>query len=366
MTRTERLGVPGTGPYLIHSYARTKKKTARLVLVRNPHFRAWSAAAQPAGYPDRIVLTYNEARGRQLTAVEHGQADVMNAPPPPRLHEIATRFAAQVHVFPESQHVCDLPQHAGAAVRQPRSPAGGQLRDRSRCRPWPQFGGLNAAAATCQILPPGTTGYRPYCPYTLHPGGGTWSAPDLARARRLVAASGTYGQKVVFWTGNKPIQLELGRLALATLKKLGYAATLKVLGQDKRGNDTYFNAINDSRTRAQVGFYAWEADFPSAASFLGPLFTCQARRLASSDNEDASQLCNPRIDRAFERALAGETTTAPSATSAAWSAVDRKITDLAPWAPLVNSRVFVVVSRRVGNVQSSPVWGLIYDQMWVK
>ena len=280
----------------------------------------------------------------------------MNSPPPPRLHEIATRYAAQVHVFPESDTFAiffntQVPPFDNLAARQ----AVNFAIDRGAAVA--QFGGLNGAAATCQILPPGTTGYRPYCPYTLHPGGGTWSAPDLARARRLVAASGTYGQKVVFWTGNKPIQLEVGRLALATLKKLGYAATLKVLGQDKKGDDTYFNAINDSRSRAQVGFYAWGADFPSAASYLEPLFTCQGRQLASSDNENASLLCDPRIDRAFDRALAGESTAAPSATSAAWSAVDRKITDLAPWAPLVNSRVFVVVSRRVGNVQSSPVLG---------
>jgi len=80
MTRSARLGVPGTGPYMIQSYRTEGKKNGRLVLVRNPRFRAWSAAAQPAGYPDRIILTYNEARGRQLTAVEQGQADVMNSP----------------------------------------------------------------------------------------------------------------------------------------------------------------------------------------------------------------------------------------------------------------------------------------------
>ena len=56
MTRPARLGVPGTGPYMIQSY-----KKSRLVLVRNPRFREWSAAAQPNGYPDRIVVTYARA-----------------------------------------------------------------------------------------------------------------------------------------------------------------------------------------------------------------------------------------------------------------------------------------------------------------
>ena len=57
MTRPARLGVPGTGPYMIQSY-----KKSRLVLVRNPRFREWYAAAQPNGYPDRIVVTYTATR----------------------------------------------------------------------------------------------------------------------------------------------------------------------------------------------------------------------------------------------------------------------------------------------------------------
>jgi hypothetical protein len=34
--------------------------------------------------------------------------------------------------------------------------------------------------------------------------------------------------------------------------------------------------------------------------------------------------------------------------------------------PLVNSREVVFVSRRVGNVQSNPEWGVLFDQMWVR
>ena len=45
--------------------------------------------------------------------------------------------------------------------------------------------------ASCQI-PPGVDGYKRYCPYTVDPDStGTYHGPDLAKARRLVAASGT-------------------------------------------------------------------------------------------------------------------------------------------------------------------------------
>src|SRR6266480_3670040 len=42
---------PGTGPYMWQSY----NPNSQAVLVRNPHFKVWSSAAQPAGYPDKIV-----------------------------------------------------------------------------------------------------------------------------------------------------------------------------------------------------------------------------------------------------------------------------------------------------------------------
>ena len=44
--------LPGTGPYKISRY----QPGASLTLVRNPYFRQWSYAAQPAGYPDVIRI----------------------------------------------------------------------------------------------------------------------------------------------------------------------------------------------------------------------------------------------------------------------------------------------------------------------
>ena len=47
------------------------------------------------------------------------------------------------------------------------------------------YGGPKLASPTCQILPPKFPGYKPYCPYTLHPGT-KWTAPDMAKALALV------------------------------------------------------------------------------------------------------------------------------------------------------------------------------------
>lgn len=356
ITKPARLGIPGTGPYMIRSY-----EHSQLVLVRNPHFRQWSAAAQPDGYPDKIVSTYNGARDQQLTAVEHGKADLMRSPPTPRLDEVTTRYAAQVHIFPTARTYAlflntRVPPFNNLAARRALNYA----IDRSKAIAG--FGGVDAASVTCQILPAGTPAYRPYCPYTLNPAShGVWTGPDLARALRLVAASGTRGQKVIFWTGPHPFELAVGRLAVATLNRLGYRASRKVVG-----GDNYFDAIYDSRTRAQAGFMAWQADYPAASNFFAPLFTCRSFQPASVNNPNAPEICNRHLDQAIDRALTRQTTDTPAASNATWSAVDRLVTDLAPWVPIVNTRDVTVVSRRVGNVQSNTQWGVLEDQIWVR
>ena len=61
-------------------------------------------------------------------------------------------------------------------------------------------GGPIARTSTCQLLPPGMPGYRPICPFTVAPSpAGAWTGPDRAKARRLVAASGTRGTTVAVW-----------------------------------------------------------------------------------------------------------------------------------------------------------------------
>ncbi len=357
LTKPARLGTPGTGPYMIQSYGHSK-----LVLVRNPHFRQWSAAAQPDGYPDKLISVYGGTRDQQLTAVEHGKADLMRSPPAPRLDEVTSRYAAQVHVFPAARTYAlflntRVPPFNNLAARRALNYA----IDRSKASAG--FGEVDARSVTCQILPAGTPAYRPYCPYTLNPTShGVWTGPDIPRALRLVAASGTRGQKVTFWTGPLPFELAVGRLAVATLKRLGYRASWNVVGDD----DKYFEAIYDSRTRAQAGFMAWQADYPAASSFFAPLFTCRSFQPGSVYNLNAPEICNRRLDQAVDQALSRQTTDALGASNATWSAVDRLVTDLAPWVPIANTRDVMVVSRRVGNVQANTQWGVLEDQIWVR
>ena len=66
--------LPATGPYMIASY----RPRHTLRLVRNPHFREWSKAAQPDGYPDEIVFEIGGTPAAAVNDVIHGKADVFS------------------------------------------------------------------------------------------------------------------------------------------------------------------------------------------------------------------------------------------------------------------------------------------------
>ena len=59
--RQARTPLPATGPYMISRYIPGRE----LLMVRNPRFREWSAAAQPAGDPDQILMRLDLSGARQ-------------------------------------------------------------------------------------------------------------------------------------------------------------------------------------------------------------------------------------------------------------------------------------------------------------
>src|SRR5205807_4348524 len=162
--------------------------------VRNPRFREWSPAAQPQGYPDRIVWQLGIPDAAAVTAIEKGTADwLIDGPPSDRVAELKTRYADQIHVYQEPATFAfffntRIPPFNDVRVRQAVSYA----IDRRKVAEL-----YGQAAVTCQVLPPDMAGYRPFCPYTVDPNAnGTWSAPDLAKAERLLSEAHVRGERV--------------------------------------------------------------------------------------------------------------------------------------------------------------------------
>ena len=347
--------IPATGPYMIERY--TPGRGGEVVLVRNPEFIQWSAA-RPNGFPDRIVFRLESDSDRQLNRqvdeVLEGRADLMfHFPPADRTAVLKTTRPGQLHSDPVAATVymflnTHIAPFNDERVRRALNYAvdRGSIRDEV-------FGG--AARVTCQILPPTSPGYVPYCPYTDHPDG-TWTAPDLAKARQLVDASGTAGAKVTVWTAPTPFvpgAMPDARYFVRLLDRLGYNAELKVV-TTRRYNTT----INSRSQHMQIGPLAWGSDYLAESGFLPSLVAC-------GGSFNLSQFCDPEIDARMRKATRLATTD-PQQSHELWSQIEHDLVDQAPWVPLVNPIWTGLVSERLGNYQYHPYWGQLFDQMWVR
>ena len=356
-----RSSLPATGPYEISRFVPGHE----VVLTRNRRFREWSAAAQPAGYPNRVVLRLDGSGGSETASVAAGTTDFVA-----NLGQIPGRSGASFALAHRAQVRVNPLTETSFAFLNVRTAPFDDIRVRralnlalDRTRIVDSYGGALAAQPTCQILPPGIPGYRRYCPYTTDPtANGRWQAPNLALAKRLVAASGTRGMRVTVWNGAgpPPAAVDETRAAVAALDQLGYRATLRLVP-----GDAYFTYTNDSRNRAQVIDGGWSADYAAPDDFIGKLTCSYFVPRDGLDTTDASEYCDPRFDKQVARAAALQTID-PASADALWARLDRKLTDLAVWLPTVTPNEVDLLSSRVGNYQYNPIWGVLLDQLWIR
>jgi YVTN family beta-propeller protein len=349
--------LPATGPYMIATYSPRRL----LRFIRNPFFREWSRAAQPDGYPDRIDIRIAGTADEAIRDVVDGKADVVRLTrpwTPSQLSRLDLQYASQIHSDPR--------WNLQALFLNTRVPPFNRLDARrainlavDRAAATSAWGGRNVAEPTCQLLPPNFPGHRPYCPYTAgSTKSGNWTAPDMAKAKALVARSGTRGMKVTVWAWSQA--KGFNQVAVKVLRSLGYRVAVKpVVG------DRYWGAVGDSRNRAQIGFTGWALDYPDPGAFLAQVFSCAAFLPGDPDNLNPGAFCDPGIDRQMRRAQAEELSDT-TGSRARWQRVDREITDAAPWVPLMVTKDVNFVSKRVGNYQYSPAHGMLIDQLWVR
>jgi YVTN family beta-propeller protein len=352
--------IPTTGPYRVASFDPDRQ----IRLVRNEHFRVWSPDARPDGFPDEIRLHLSDDAEARLRAVEQGAADWVSLAfvsiSPERQRGVLTRYADRFHSDPSPATVwwflnTRVPPFDDLRVRRALNYA----TDRKRLV---ELTG-ELALTTCQILPPSFPGYRPYCPYTRKPNpAGTWTAPDLAKARALVAASGTGGSRVkvpVF--AEDPVPNTVARYFASLLRQLGYRTSTRSFP----GAGEHFAYAADSRNRAQSGPAGWFADAIAASNFFQPVFTCASFVPKSPANQNIFEYCNPQLDAKIKEAAVLQASD-PARANELWSEIDRTLVDQAVAVPWRSPRDKVLVSERVGNYQGHPLWGTLLDQLWVK
>jgi YVTN family beta-propeller protein len=341
--------LPGTGPYKISAY----RPNVALTLVRNPYFRQWPYAAQPAGYPNVIRFEQMADPRKQQSAVETGAADLVdiswNGLP---YRPLAVRYPTRVHpgvkIFTIAFFLnTRLPPFTNTKARQ----AVNYAIDRDQIITFLHLGSPGQATVTCQILPAGFPSFQRYCPHTAGTKDGTWHAPDLTKAVQLAHESGTTGMPVTIWNcGGKP----LGAYLVKLLGRLGYRAAVHDLSCDR------FWALPPTAIKKiqMGGIWGFGADFPTASDFFLPVLTCRSPG-------GMGLYCNPQADKLASQAQAAQLTD-PAAARKLWAQADRIVTDQAPWVSIFNESPTVFVSARAGNYQESPYYGPVLDQIWVR
>jgi peptide/nickel transport system substrate-binding protein len=348
--------VPATGPYRIASY----RPGRDLRVVRNRTFREWSSEAQPQGYPDVVVFRSGFDQAKQVRMVEKGAVDYafqLDFAPAQLIERLATRYPTQLHVNTrEETHYMFLNTRVPPFDNLLARRAANMAVDRAALI---RQMSSTTNAPTCQVLPPNLPGYRPYpCLESQS------SVSVLQAARRLVHQSGTTGAPVVVWTFGPFI--EQARYFVSVLEVLGYRARLKIVPPNPKKPGIYFDAVSDSRTRAQAGSYGWLMDFPSAATFLRVQFSCGAFTPAAPHaTTNVAEFCDRHIDALIDHAAAVQAEDPPAA-SVLWPQVEKAILNKAPIVPTINPSTVTFVSKRLGNYQFNPQWGPLLDQAWVK
>lgn len=347
--------IPGTGAYMFKSYNPNRS----LVLVRNPFFKEWSVKAQPDGFPDQITQSFGLTVEAQITAIQNGQADwTLEQPPADRLSEIGTKFASQVHINPLTAFWY-IPMNTNLAPFNKRKARQAFNYAVDRNAAVKIFGGKNLATPSCQVLPPGFPGHKPYCPYTKNPGT-KWSAPDVAKAKRLVRESGTAGQKVTVVVPDDEVNKAMGVYTQSVLNQIGYKASVKPIS----GN-IFFTFVQNTKNKVQINVQQWYQDYPAASDFLYILFGCASFTPGSDSSINIAGFCDKKIDARMKAALALGARNERAA-NVEWAKIDRAVTDAAPMATLFNPKHVDFVSKRVGNFTFSKQFYWLVSQSWVK
>jgi ABC-type transport system substrate-binding protein len=340
--------IPGTGPY---RFGAVRAREVRFV--RNPFFREWSHAAQPEGNPDSIVWRSARSLESAVKDVEEGRADwLFGLPAPEQLRSLMLRYPAQLHTNPStSVDFVHLNTHRrpfhDVRVRQALNYA----IDRARIARW--YGGPLVATPLCQPLAPGLPGYRRYCPYTRRSrSDGRWSGPDPARACRLVAASGTLGERIDVWAASDfGVPPQVPRYIARVLRLLGYRVRLHLVPAA-----SITLAMRRDFQLSVDG--SWAPDYPAPSAYLPQFFGCRG-------GNSNGYFCDPMLDRRMESATALQLDD-PARAAAIWEQVNRQLVDQAAWVPTVNLQALDFVSKRVRNYRFSPVGGFIAHQAWLR
>jgi peptide/nickel transport system substrate-binding protein len=182
----------------------------------------------------------------------------------------------------------------------------------------------------------------------------------MAKAKQLIAASGTKGASVKVNTDTVETDKALGLYFVGLLNKLGYKASLQALSPDIQ-----YPYCQNSKNKIQFCWSSWYQDYPAASDFLNILLGCASFIPNSNASPNIAEFCDKGIQAQMDAALQ-QGITDPSGANTKWQAIDKAVTDQAPWVSMFNPKYIDFLSKRVKGYQFSPQWYFLLAQASVK
>ena len=168
---------------------------------------------------------------------------------------------------------------------------------------------------------------------------------DLAAARASLTACGKPdGFSTVLAVPDAPNTVKVANAIAADLAEVGIQAEVRPLDPG-----TYYATDVGKPTNVVAQGYGivlatWTADFPTAASFLGPLVDGRSGR--NVGNTNYAQLADPGVNGLVDTARAA---TDPAAAADAWRQVVTAVGATGVYVPLAENRVQLLAGQRLRN-----------------
>ncbi|WP_327656537.1 ABC transporter substrate-binding protein [Streptomyces sp. NBC_00483] len=341
-----------SGPYKFQSYKANKK----IVLVRNDK---WKRSSDPvrAALPNKVDVTIsanleeNDKRlmegdydvdmngtgmtqSGRVTAVQDHKDNVDN------MRTSFVRYVALVHKAKPFDNVhCRKAVFYGTDFAGLQQVRGGKL------------AGGDIANST---LPKSIKGHTDYDPYGILARKGK---PDTAKAKSELKECGKpsgFSTKITARTNN-PGEVDTAEALQEQLAKVGIKVEVDSFDGAESASVTGSPKVVKSRGYGMI-MSGWGPDFPSGQGFGQPLW--DSRFLAQTGNYNESEIDDPKIDGAFDKAIA-ETDTDKA--GKIYEGLDKRILDQADWMPFIYENNITWRGSRLTNAMMADAYSGRYD-----
>jgi peptide/nickel transport system substrate-binding protein len=357
-----------TGPYMVANDAAGKavgyEAGKRIRLVRNPR---WDASTDykpayvdeydmPQGNDDPSVASRKILKGTHMLSGDF-------SPPPEIVRQALQRTPDQLLRVPGAGIrwvVMNTTIKPFDDVDVRRAVVAGFNRDAMRLT----RGGAAVGDMPTHLLNPGIPGFEeaggykgPGLDFLSHPEGDAALAASYFRKAGYPSGRYTGGRTLSMVGTVDGIAQQAAEVAKENFSKLGFKVNLRLVTQDAM----YTKFCNvPSADVAICPNYGWLKDFADAQTFLDPTFN--GRNILPSNNSNISQLEDPAIDAAMQRA---ELLVDPGRRARAWARIDRMISAQAPVIPWNWDRQPILRSTDVNAVASSfnAQWDLTFTSV---